>query len=261
MSKVIFLIGLLISIITTLFVFLPQVAARTIIPEHVIVDEVARQTILKATVKISFFAPAYDENGQPKVTIVNGQRQTEFTGGTGLGTVALIDQETVIITHDHWGLLDNPQAIVELATASGELLHTISAPEFGNLIRYRDGGTMILNLPDALAGNFQPAVSGDANTVARNDVLLMAYRQPAAGDNISVEAVVVSRQTWHGGLATLELTSPSGKIVITGNSGGGVWADGKLVANMWSTLLKQTTATGEITSTDQSRAALLPAGI
>lgn len=261
MSKVIFLIGLLISIITTLFVFLPQVAARTIIPEHVIVDEVARQTILKATVKISFFAPAYDENGQPKVTIVNGQRQTEFTGGTGLGTVALIDQETVIITHDHWGLLDNPQAIVELATANGELLHTINATEFSDLIRYRDGGTMILDLPDTLARNFQPAVRGDADTVTRNDVLLMAYRQPAAGDNISVEAVVVSRQTRHGGLATLELTSPSGKIVITGNSGGGVWADGKLVANMWSTLLKQTTATGEITSTDQSLAALLPAGI
>ena len=261
MSKVIFLIGLLISIIATLFVFLPQVAARTVIPEHVAIDEVARQTILKATVKISFFAPAYDESGQPKVTIVNGQRQTEYTGGTGLGTVARLDQETVIITHDHWGLLDNPQAIVELATASGELLHTISTPEFSDLIRYRDGGTMILDLPDALAGNFQPAVRGDADAVAHNDVLLIAYRQPAAGDNISVEAVVVSSQTQHGGLATLELTSASGQIIITGNSGGGVWADGKVVANMWSTLLMQTTATGEITSADQSRAALLPAGV
>jgi hypothetical protein len=116
-------------------------------------------------------------------------------------------------------------------------------------------------LPDALAGNFQPAVRGDADAVAHNDVLLMAYRQPAAGDTISVEAVVVSRQTRHGGLTTLELTSPSGQIVLTGNSGGGVWADGKVVANMWSTLLKQATDTGEITSTDQSRAALLPTGV
>lgn len=261
MSKVIFLIGLLISIIATLFVFLPHVAARTIIPEHVVIEEAARQTVLKATVKITFFAPAYDESGQPKVTIENGQRQTEYTGGTGLGTVARIDQETVIITHDHWSLLEDPEAIVEFAAADGELLHTISAPEFGDLIRYRDGGTMILNLPDALTGNFQPAVRGDADTVTRNDVLLIAYRQPAAGDSIGVEAVVVSRQTRQGGLATLELTSASGKIVITGNSGGGVWADGVLVANVWSTLLKQATDTGEITSTDQSRAALLPAGI
>jgi len=261
MSKVIFLIGLLISIITTLFVFLPQVAARTIVPEHVVIDEVARQTVLEATVKISFFAPAYDESGQPKVTVLNGRRQTEFTGGTGLGTVARIDQETVIVTHDHWQLLDNPEAIVEFATAGGELLHTISAPEFGDLIRYRDGGTMILNLPDALAGNFQPAVRGDADTVARNDVLLIAYRQSATGDSVGVEAVVVSRNTRHGGLPVLELTSASGKIVFSGNSGGGVWADGELVANMWSTLLKQATDSGEITSTDQSRAALLPAGV
>lgn len=261
MSKLIFLIGLLIGIISALFVFLPQVAARTALPENIIIDEVARQTVLKATVKISFFAPAYEQSGQPKVTLVDGQRQTEFIGGTGLGTVVRIDQETVIVTHDHWGLLDNPEAIVEFATAEGGLLHTISAPKFRDLIRYRDGGTMILSLPDALAGNFQPAVRGDASAVALNDVLLIAYRQPTAGDNISVEAVVVSKYKQHGGLPTLELTSVSGKIIVAGNSGGGVWADGKLVANMWSTLLMQSTDTGEITSTDQSRAALLPAGI
>ena len=259
MSKKIFLIALIISIITVLSVFVLQVATRTIIPENVVIDEFSRQTVLKATVKISFFAPAYDENDQPKVKVVNGQRQTEFTGGTGLGTVARINGETVIVTHDHWKLLDNSEAFVEFATADGELLLTISASEFGDLIRYRDGGTMILSLPDALVGTFQPAAPGETNTMTHNDVLLIAYLQPGAGDSISVEAVVVSKITQHSGLSALELVSTSDKIVITGNSGGGVWADGSLVANMWATLLTQVTDTGEISPTIESRAALLPA--
>jgi hypothetical protein len=257
MSKKIILSGLIISIIVSLFVLLPQVAARTIIPDEVTIDEASRQRVLNATIKISFFAPAYDENGQPQVTVVNGQRQTVYKGGTGLGTVVWNGSEPIIVTHDHWKLLENPEAVAEFATADGQLLLSINAPEFAQLIRYRDGGTMILDLPSALDGHFQPGVTGEIETLDRNDVLLIAYRQHDAADSIGVEAVVVTKDTEYEGLPALELVTVSGKTVAAGNSGGGVWSDGRLVANMWSTILEQVKDTGEMLETTQSRAALL----
>ena len=259
MARKIFFTGIFISIIASIFVILPQVSARTIIPENVVIDEATRQTVLNATIKITFLAQAIDENGQPKVNKVNGQLQAVYTGGTGLGTVVNQNGESIIVTHDHWKLIDNPQAIVELANAQGELLLTMNGPEFGALIRHRDGGTTIVNMPASIAGHFQAASSNPDAAVERNDVLTIAYRNQ--DDSISVEAMVVSELKEHAGLPLVEMVSVDGEVVHTGNSGGGVWASGQLVANMWATVLVQANGSDDVSTTEMSRAALLPAGI
>ena len=259
MARKIFFTGIFISIIASIFVILPQVSARTIIPENIIIDEATRQTILNATIKITFLAPKLDENGQAKVNVVNGEKQIAYTGGTGLGTVVNRNGENIIITHDHWSLIDNPQAIVELANAQGELLLTMTGPEFNALISHRDGGTTIVNMPASIAGQFQAANSDSAAPVERNDVLTIAYRNQ--DDSISVAAMVVSKVAEFGGLPLVVMTSVDGEIVHTGNSGGGVWASGQLVANMWATVLVQANGSEDVRTTDMSKAALLPAGI
>jgi hypothetical protein len=259
MARKIFFTGIFISMIASIFVILPQVSARTIIPENVLIDEATRQAVLNATVKITFLAPKVDENGQVKMNEVNGEKQIAYTGGTSLGTVVNRNGEIIIVTHDHWKLMDNPQAIVELANAQGELLLTLTGPEFGALISHRDGGTTILNMPASIAGQFQAANSDSAAPVERNDVLTIAYRNQ--DDTISVSAVVVSKIAEFGGLPLVELTSVDGEIVHTGNSGGGVWASGHLVANMWATILVQANGSDDVQATEQSRAALLPAGL
>ena len=258
MARKIFFTGIVISIIASIFVILPQVSARTIIPNDVVIDEATRQTVLNATIKISFFAPKVDENGQAVANIVNGERQVVYTGGTGLGTVVQQNGQTIIVTHDHWKLIDNPQAIVELANAQGELLVTMNGPEFGALVSHRDGGTTIVNMPASIAGHFTPANSNATATVEHNDILTIAYRNQ--DDSVSVAATLVSELSAYDGLDLVEMTSADGKIVYTGNSGGGVFVDGQLVANMWATVLVQDNDSDDVNHTEMSRAALLPAG-
>jgi hypothetical protein len=214
---------------------------------------------LNATIKITFLAPALDENGQPKVNVVNGQKQGAYTGGAGLGTVVNRNGEIIIVTHDHWKLIDNPQAIVELANAQGDLLLTLNGPEFGDLVSYRDGGTTIVNLPASIAGHFAPGSSNSAVAMERNDVLVIAYRNE--DDSVSVEATVVSEINEYDGKELVEMTSVDGEIVNKGNSGGGVFVNGQLVANMWATVLVQDNGSDDVRPTEMSRAALLPAGI
>ncbi len=258
MARKFFFTAIFISIIASIFVILPQVSAGTIIPETIVIDEATRQTVLNATIKIGFFAPAVDNNGQPVVNVVNGERQVVYTGGTGLGTVVNRNGMTVIVTHDHWKLIDNPQAIVEFATAQGELLLAIPAPQFSALITHRDGGTTIVNMPAGIANHFQAASSNPAVKVECNDLLTTAYR--TLDDSIGVVAMVASRVEEFAGLPLVELTSVDGEIVYQGNSGGGVFVDGQLVANMWATVLVQDNDSDDARPTDISRAALLPAG-
>ena len=259
MARKVFFTGLFISIIASIFVILPQVSAKTIIPSNVVIDEATRQTVLNATIKISFFAPKVDENGQQVVNMVDGERQVVYTGGTGLGTVVEQNGETIIVTHDHWKLIDNAQAIVELANAQGDLLVTMNGPEFGALIRHRDGGTTIVGMPASIASQFTPASTDSASLVDNNGVLVIAYRNQ--DDSVSVAATIVSDLNQVDGLDMVEMISVDGKIVYTGNSGGGVWADGQLVANMWATVLTQSDGSDDVNPTERSRAALLPAGV
>jgi hypothetical protein len=152
--------------------------------------------------------------------------------------------------------MDNPQAFVELANAQGAVLATMSGPEFGTLIRYRDGGTTIVNMPEGLAGYFIPATSNAVASVERSNVLTIAYRNQ--DDSVSVAATVVSDLSRVEGLDMVEMTSANGEIIYTGNSGGGVFAQGQLVANMWATILTQDNGSDDMNHTERSRAALLP---
>lgn len=252
-------VGILINIIILVLASTACQLSTVSIPENVVISETTRQAVLNATIKINLLAPAIDENGQAIVNVVDGEKQAVYRGGTGLGTVVRAHGEIVLVTHDHWTLMNDPNVIVELVTAQGDLLATLSGPELHSLIRHRDGGTTIIDLPAGLANHVEPAKTNSIIPVAQNDVLTIAYRNQ--DDSVSVVATVVSEVAESDGLAMVEMTSVGGEIIYTGNSGGGVWADNRLVANIWATVLTQGEAGDDVNPTERSRAALLPAGL
>ncbi len=230
------------------------------------IDENAQRQILAATVRISLFAPITDAQGNPQYVTVNGQTAVQYTVGEGLGTLTRSGQDVVIVTHDHWTLLTPNLHKVQFHNVANELLLELSGQAFQQSIRYRDGGTMVLSAPRKLISRLTPAGLGDGTAVQNNNVVLIAFRQPYTG-NISVTAMRVEKVSSYEGQSVYRMTSLHGESIVGGNSGGGVWADGQLVGNMWTTTMEQEVSriTGEVTSkmteTSTALAAQLPAAL
>jgi len=237
-------------------------------------DETTREQILGATVYITLYAPLTDEQGDPQYVMENGQQVMQYTGREGLGTVAHQGEDVVIVTHDHWMLLTPELRRVRFHNVAHELLLDVSGEQFFQLIRYRDGGTMVLSAPDALVGippplsheGLLPVLLGSSNSAGPNDIVTLAYRQPY-DDQIGVASMLVQRETSFKGKPVFRLTSLNGEVVVEGNSGGGVLFNGKLIGNMWGTILvdKISRISGRHVNSSQqtsySLAAQLPAEI
>lgn len=180
--------------------------------------------ILASTVQIAMYEYALEEGGAEP-------------GSRGLGTLVDYGGKQVIVTHDHWEHLTPNLHEVELRDAAGQLLLTLDAMHFRALIRYRDGGTMLLQAPDGLAGIAAAALSAPP---AVDDTVTFARRSPQSG-RTALEGVVarVTDVESGSGPARLKLRSADGSTVIPGDSGGGVWVNGRLAGNMWAAGVKE----------------------
>ena len=237
---------------------------KTVLASEYSIDEAAKQQILAATVRISLFAPLTDNQGEIEYVTVDGQKAIQYVIGEGLGTLTRSGQDVFILTHDHWTLLTANLHKVQFHNVAGELLLEMSGAEFQQLIRYRDGGTMVLNAPNELSAKMVATGVGNGRSVQNSDTLLIAYRQPNSGA-IDVAAMRLEKLSVYKEQTVYRLSSQNEESVVSGNSGGGVWVDGKLVGNMWTTILEQEVSriTGKlvspITQTNHSFAAPLPA--
>lgn len=230
------------------------------------IDERARQQILAATVRITLIAPLTDNQGNPQTVMVDGQLAIQYVAGEGLGTVTRLGSDLVVVTHDHWTLLTPNLIKVQFHNVANELLLELSGDAFRQMIRYRDGGTMVLAAPGELNLDLKDEALGDGRTIHKNDVLLIAFRQPQSGE-ISVAAMHVETLSDYQGQPVYRLTSLNGNSIVSGNSGGGVWANGQLVGNMWTTTMEQGgswlfgRSADDLAQTSQGLAAQLPAAI
>lgn len=115
---------------------------------------------------------------------------------------------------------------------------------------------MVLEAPDALSKAMQAVEvswASDELQLEIGDEMLMAYLESGAEGQVTVERVRVTAVEDYEGLSSLKLRNLSGKVVVQGNSGGGVFMKDLLVANVWATLMIR--EDGEEAQTDQSRAA------
>jgi len=178
------------------------------------------QEILDATIQISIVISIIDETSS-----VNKIR------GIGLGSLVNHKGQTLLVTHNHWGEFLQDAAEVEISDASHRMLRKISGSEFISLVRYQDAGTLIIEAPDGLWRH----PSARDSQIQVGDAVLVAYRQTAGGDQVTLLESVVDSIITVQGLPVYKLVSRDGHPIRNGDSGGGVWHKGELVGNMWFT--------------------------
>lgn len=118
---------------------------------------------------------------------------------------------------------------------------------------------MVLTAPEAIQNQLTAVPVAKDQALQQNQTLLIAFWQPESDEQVSVEPVSVVMNETYKGQTAIRMNSLNGKVVVQGNSGGGVFVDGKLVGNMWETLVIRQQANGQVsdeaTATTLSRAA------
>jgi hypothetical protein len=173
--------------------------------------------------------------GDARLTLGEAQQhidgEVSYYMGHGLGTLVATDQGVLIVTHDHWGDVLEIADVVEFRDASGRPLQTITGLEFRMSVLYRDSGTMVIVAPAGI--NLAPAKLGDSRQVPLERKVLITRQNPDGSGGVQViEAEVKSAEIFEGRNAWM-LDTLNGDALVRGDSGGGVWLEGKLVGNLW----------------------------
>jgi hypothetical protein len=240
-------------------------------------EDVDRAEILDASVQISIsilLKPAGESQ-------TNSKTRGNKIIANGIGSLILDHGKTLLVTHNHWGEALQDASLVELRDAENGLLLRMFGFEFKERAVFQDAGTMILEAPQELiashpaavgvtgSGNLRvPGKAGNAERVKVGEIVQVTFRRGASRQRVGILNAEVVAHDLFKGLAILQLRSLDGQPLMPGDSGGGVWFQGALVANTWTTLVKGSAAdnpaslSAEADSgpvfTDFSFAAILP---
>lgn len=237
-----------------------SVGLANFIPHYI--KEKQRQEILAATVMISITTPNWQQTPtaiEEALPIPPDEYRTMARAdgevvADGLGTLVAHGDETLLVTHDHWSLFDESLGTVTFQTTGGAPIAELDLRDFKKHLRFRDGGTMVLVAPQVVATAVpEPAKALETNALNHGNGVLLA--QQTGGKVVLTEASVVA-QSEKQGRPVVRLQSAAGQTVVGGDSGGGVWLNGRLVATMWMTVMMESPSTGERQATDLSVAAI-----
>ncbi|MDX1417009.1 MAG: hypothetical protein R3293_22585 [Candidatus Promineifilaceae bacterium] len=215
----------------------------------------AQEQILEATVQITMTVPQWTQGEQqdneplpiPPEEYRSMTRVKEYVVAEGLGTVVQDNGRSYLVTHDHWSQLAANTGSVQFRDAAGALLAEMDLYHFKRLILARDGGTMLLSAPDALQ---KPAKTEMNKRDTARDDLWLVHRQEGRLTASRVQKVAAKLKD---GVAVWRL---QGQVVESGDSGGGVWANGRLEAVTWTAVMLESPSNTERQATDMSIAAV-----
>jgi hypothetical protein len=123
---------------------------------------------------------------------------------------------------------------------------------------------MILEAPKEIKSKGQFKISWLPGNWAGNqesspgDVVLLVYRQRDGERGISIMEARVEKTGARQGRPIIRLQSSNSESIVGGDSGGGVWLQGNLVGNIWSTVMMEDVQTGSRRQTNATVAALYP---
>ncbi len=195
-----------------------------------------KQSIVSATIHIILHRERIYESSEDSDSSQQDESGRAYLAATtrGIGTVVNYGSHILIVTHDHWEWMDEELDRVELRNADNELLMDMSGGAFRNIIRYRDGGTLILEAPGILqSAGIVPANLAPENKVVAGSRVYVAYRPLANRNQLDLRPVVVESIENNAGRSILNLRSLDGEGFVVGDSGGGAWFEGQLVGNLW----------------------------
>ena len=219
----------------------------------------AQQRILRATVQITMMVPQLAETESrdieplpiPPDEYRPIAKPETYVVAEGLGTLVLVNGRSLLITHDHWSQLMADLGEIQFRDAAGTVLAKMDLYKFKQLIMSRNGGMMVLTAPDALQ---HLAVTAEIGATT-DDELLLVHRQ---NGQVVVSPVKRVDRVVKDGVAAWRL---QGQTVVSGDSGGGVWDNGRLQAVVWTAVMMEDQQSQVRQGTDVSVAAIWEAGI
>lgn len=149
----------------------------------------------------------------------------------GLGSVVIWQGEYVIVTHNHWGNEIEQAEYVQFLDWKGKLLRTLVRDKFMNLILYSDPGTLVMYDPTATwvskghLGDHRSVAAGDIVTIAHQDLIILSQ--------VELIQAIVMDQHQENGRSVIGVQVMGDEMIVSGDSGGGVWLEGELIGNIW----------------------------
>jgi hypothetical protein len=186
-------------------------------------SKVDQAEILSATLQIEISVPI-DSGGD------------RFVRAKGLGSLVRDGEETLLVTHNHWGDVLKENAIVAFFDIEGRLIKTISGLEFKSLVLCQDAGTLILRSPIHGKGLLPTVLKDDSLKVQVGDVVLVSQRQGPERKIVTLVEAEIDSIRFYEGLPVFRLKG-SWQPVQGGDSGGGVWYRGSLIGNLYATIM------------------------
>ena len=190
-------------------------------------------------------------------------RYAEVDVAYGLGTLVTLDDEVVLITHDHWpnyAGVERPDR-VRFHDGEGHLLLEVGGDHFSQNILFRDSGTLIMRPPAGLLERgLVPASLSHIGRLEAADIVTVVRRRPGRPAQIDLIQAQVEEINYSANAPQIGLRSLNGETIEPGDSGGGIWLDGGYVGNMWLTVRHSIANNGEtgetlLVGTEQSIAA------
>ena len=183
---------------------------------------------LESTVRIKFLA------GPGVVTEADGIRTTTYADTSGLGTLVTMNGQRQVVTHNHWASrAAGTTVLVQILSHEGVLLSQLDAAAFEALVAFEDAGTLLFTAPVEL--HHVPTTPYAPHTALQAGQVVYAVFVTPNKTLVMQEAVYIDMMG--AGIVTYRLQSLQGNLTTPGNSGGGVWHNGQLIGNTWSTLL------------------------
>lgn len=182
--------------------------------------------------------------------------QISQTVAYGLGTLLESDGHMLLVTHDHW-----PQGVpttVQFFDTTGTPLLEMGGELLYQHLLFRDSGTLILEAPAALTKLVPAAtLTVDVAQLQVGDTVEVIQRTKGDRQKTVITAAQITSIDTQNRVPLLTLRSLDGSSVEPGDSGGGVWKNGRFVGNMWFTVRYEQEQANQtvLVSTDLSQAA------
>ncbi len=198
--------------------------------------------ILASTVQITMFhAGSQDVVAAEKaaISVVRKTIRMETHIARGIGSVVALGEEVLVVSHDHWpqfqGVVQADRVLFH--DAEGHPLAELSGEEFTRQTLFKDSGTLVLFAPAGLlAAPVKPAELGVARHLAAGDPVTLVKHKPGSPDQLALLEASIQEISGYPGTSRMTLRTANGESIEPGDSGGGIWINGRLVGNLWMTI-------------------------
>lgn len=162
-----------------------------------------------------------------QIQVYNGE-ETHYE--QGLATLVKVHEQVFLVSHNHWKFLANSSKAIVLDAKSNPLM-VLNHEILKSLIVYNSRGTLVLQAPEGLGGT--PAETGTVENILPGNPALLVHQGSSESDGLEVVAGEIQEFSNFHQNPALYLFLPGKDTIRQGDSGGGIWINGKLVGNLW----------------------------